>query len=193
MVEERPVEPGQQELIDRSIAGDARAFEMLVEPMRQKVVRVIATMMSNPDDAADVYQEVLIKMWTRLSTYAGKGGIESWAYAIAMNTAIKRRQQRTNFWRLHREMDDTIAETVADPGAGVMPLDRALGVETSDAIAEALDRLSPKHKAILVLREVEGLSYEEIAATLDINMGTVMSRLHNARKQLKKHMEHLMP
>ena len=185
--------PGEQELIQRCLSGDSAAFEQLIEPMRGRIFRLICFMMSSEDDAADVYQEVLLKTWLHLDQFRQKSSFASWMYSIAVNTTIKRRKQRTRMRSQYLETDDETVTAIEDASPVVNPGEMADRLECINQLHRAVERLSPMHRAVIVLREVEDLSYDEIAEELDISIGTVMSRLHNARKKLRNLLEEDTP
>jgi RNA polymerase sigma-70 factor (ECF subfamily) len=184
-VKEAEVPPGEQELIQRCLSGDSAAFAQLVEPMRGRIFRLICVMMSNEEDASDVYQEVLLKTWLHLDQFRQKSSFTSWMYSIAVNTTIKRRKQRTRLRSRHLETDDEVMTAIEDGSPVAHPGEMADRHERIEQLHTAVEGLSPMHRAVIVLREVEDLSYEEIAEDLGISIGTVMSRLHNARKKLR--------
>lgn len=178
-------EESDSDLVARSREGDLQAFDALVTRHRQRVYAVVLGIVRHEEDAYDVAQEVFIRCWKALPRYKPEAAFTTWLLRIATNAAIDflRRTQR------HPERLDI--ETL--DRAGFLKLENqrhpAENMEADDLgqrIAHAMDSLSPAHRAVVLLREVEGLSYEEIAAAVGCSLGTVMSRLFHARKILRK-------
>jgi RNA polymerase sigma-70 factor (ECF subfamily) len=187
------VEETDVNLVKRARNGDRAAFHLLVERYQRKVYGVCYGMVRNRDDAMDLSQETFIKVYRNLDRFEGSSAFYTWVYRIACNVCIDwlRRAKRTRTV----DYDDAIAR---DEGGdeGMMP--NRLGItpakilarrELGDKIQDALQTLSPIHREVILLREVQGLSYQEIADTLDISIGTVMSRLHHARKNMQRALE----
>ena len=174
------------ELIRRCIAGDAAAFEPLVEKYRQRVWRLAYQVLHDREEAWDVAQEALVRAFHSLSTFRGQSAFYTWLFRITVNVATDRHRQRGAQARAFgpdRMTEEEWARTMRDPGGG--PDQAAARAEQRERIRRALDALPPKARTIIMLSDVEGLSYREIAEVLNCPIGTVMSRLHNARKRLK--------
>jgi len=174
-------------LIDRALRGDGSAHATLFEKYREKIFRTVFGYVHDKDDALDVTQEAFIKAFRSLSSFERESGFYTWLTRIAINLAIdlRRKKARKKAIPLEEFMDPAVKPTghgslAPDPTRG--PLDK----ELRERYLEALDTLSEKHKTVFVLHTVEGLAYKEIAATLEISIGTVMSRLHYARKHLQE-------
>lgn len=182
----------ERQLVRRAKRGDEKAFRTLMERYRRKVYSIAYGMVHNPEAAYDISQEVFIKVYRYLGSFQGSSSFYTWLYRISVNLSIDwlRKQGRRDLV----DFDDTLLRREPD-GAEAMvvptlqdsdPL-KALGrKELRDQIARAFESLSEKHRAVLLLREVEGLSYDEIARALKIHKGTVMSRLHHARRNLQR-------
>jgi RNA polymerase sigma-70 factor (ECF subfamily) len=181
-------------LVQRAKAGDEDAFGELVMMHHARVYAVVYRMVSQADDAQELTQQTWIKAWKRLATYKQEAKFFTWLYRIAVNTAMDHLRQRKR--RQEVELNDALT---INPEAGsecrlatsATP-DRDLEQdEIRKAFREALDALSPEHKAALILREVEGLSYKQIAEATKCRIGTVMSRIYYARRaiqdRLKEH------
>jgi len=187
--EERKVE--DQELVQRAQAGDHRAFRVLVERYQRKVYTVAYGIVRNPDAAMDVVQDAFVKVHKHLGSFQGNSSFYTWLYRIVVNLCIdkKRRAARAS----EVDYDDTLAHgdgftdgpTLASTGFD-SPHKAAQRKELVEHMDKALDTLSDDHREILMLREVDGLSYEELSETLGIAKGTVMSRLFHARKNFQK-------
>ena len=181
-----PSEIDERALIQRCIAGDATAFEPLVEKYRQRVWRLAYQVLHDREEAWDVAQEAFVRAFHSLPTFRGQSAFYTWLFRITVNVATDRHRQRGAQARAfgpERVSEEEWARTTPDPGGG--PEQQAARKEQRERIRSALDALPPKARTIIMLSDVEGLSYREIAEVLNCPIGTVMSRLHNARKRLK--------
>ncbi|MNK42859.1 ECF RNA polymerase sigma-E factor [compost metagenome] len=169
--------PEQLELLRRAQAGDKAAFERLISPHMNRFYGLAYQMMGNAEDAADVTQDAMIKAYRALGSYRGDSEIFAWIARIIRNTALDELKRAV---RKHEDPVDVIPETP------VHTLERrAEESELQQLMGEAIDGLSTKLRDPLVMYDIEGYSYEEIAGILDINIGTVKSRLNRARESLK--------
>ena len=169
-------------LVTKAQDGDRNAYSELVRTHSQGVLNVVYRMCGNRDLAEDAAQEAFIQAWLRLSSYRQKASFRGWLYRIAVNAAIDmlRKEKRI----LPNAIEDiNLSDSSPSPEAML-----AKG-ERSELVRDAVIKLPNASRAVLVLREYEGLSYQEIAEALDIPMGTVMSRLSYARKLLKEKLE----
>lgn len=174
-------------LIERCRAGDLAAFEPLVEKYRQRVYRLAYNVLRDPDEAWDVAQDAFIRAYQALSSFRGDSAFYTWLFRIVMNVARDRARQHAARGRAfgterveEADWDRALTDT------GTAPDTHAAEVEERERINRALATLSEPHRAIIMLSDLEGLSYREIAEVLNIPMGTVMSRLHNARRRLRE-------
>jgi RNA polymerase sigma-70 factor (ECF subfamily) len=178
-------------LLKRARNGDRDAFAVLMDRYQRKVFGLCYGMVRNHDDAMDMVQETFVKVYKNLERFEGNSSFYTWTYRIASNVCIDflRKQKR----RRALDYDDGIGrdENVDDPGnllpskLGINPARVHARKELLGRIEDAMATLSPIHRQIVVLREVEGLSYQEIADTTEVSIGTVMSRLHHACKNLQ--------
>jgi RNA polymerase sigma-70 factor (ECF subfamily) len=176
----------ERDLIDRCIAGDTSAFEPLVERYRQRVWRLAYQILRDREDAWDCAQEAFVRAFHSLPSFRGQSAFYTWLFRITVNVATDRQRARgaqARAFGAERVPEEEWGRTTADPGGG--PDKVAVQAEQRERIRQALDALPPKARAIIMLSDVEGLSYREIAEVLRCPIGTVMSRLHNARKRLK--------
>ncbi|MBI2807807.1 MAG: sigma-70 family RNA polymerase sigma factor [Planctomycetes bacterium] len=160
------------DLIERALAGDSHAQEGLYDQFAAKVHR-LAVRMVGASDAADVTQQTFVKMFRGLPAFQGNASFSTWLYRIAVNECLQHRR------RERRPVHELPAEF---PDRSVEPSRR---VEQADLLQHALGNLDEKLRAIFLLREVEGLSYEEIAEVLEIPTGTVGSQLNRARGEMR--------
>ena len=175
-------EVSEAELVIRAQGGDRNAFSDLVCIHAQGVLNVIFRMCGNAQVAEDAAQETFIRAWSHLGSFRADSSLRNWLYRIALNTAtdMLRREKRT----LPGDVDDF---QLVDPQFG--PEGIYLQVEQTELVQAAIQSLPDASRAVLVLKEYEGLSYREIADALDIPIGTVMSRLNYARRVLKEKLE----
>lgn len=178
-------------LVERAARGDSIAFSELVTRHYRRTVRVAFGLMKNRQDAEDVVQEAFARVHKRLGTFAGDSSFYSWLYRIVVNQSIdalrrKRREKRV-------ELDSEDARAAEREGVQLWPRfeasdpgESAQRHELGAKLQRAFDGLPEIHQAVILLRELEGLTYEEIAQTLGIRKGTVMSRLFHARKAMQR-------
>jgi RNA polymerase sigma-70 factor (ECF subfamily) len=171
--------PGEIEhnLVTRAQQGDREAFSELVRCHREGVINVVYRMCGDAGLAEDAAQEAFIRAWQHLASYQPRSPFRNWVYRIAANVAL-------DVLRREKETVDVDAVPVAAPSPG--PEAALIEKERAERIRQAVLALPPASRAVLVLREYEGLSYQEIANTLDIPMGTVMSRLSYARNRIRE-------
>ncbi|MCQ4725160.1 sigma-70 family RNA polymerase sigma factor [Anaerotignum faecicola] len=175
-------------LIKKAQSGDSAAFGELIIRHERFVYNVVYRMLPNKEDAEDISQEVFLKVYKYLGKFDGKASFSTWVYKIAVNTCIdeirKRKGKETLSINAEADGDDGVySREYADSGMNVE--EEVLSKEGLSEIKRAIDKLSEEHKTIITLRDIEGLSYTEIAEITDCSMGTVKSRLARARKILK--------
>lgn len=176
-------------LIKRAQSGDIAAFEALIEAYEQKVFHIAYRMAGNLDDAADMAQEILLKIFRNVGKFKGESKFSTWVYRVATNTCLDelKKAKRKATYSLDEEFETgegQLGVEVADTAP--TPEQRVEGQEIRDAITEAISRLSEEHRQIIILRDINGLTYEEVADILDCSLGTVKSRISRAREQLRK-------
>lgn len=173
-------------VIERIRAGDVNAYEALVAAYEKNVYNLALRMTGNPADAEDMAQEAFLKAYRSLSEFRGDSKFSVWLYRIVSNVCLDflRRQKRRQAYSLSVE-DDEGEETQLDiPDTAQSPEDLLERKLTREAVHQGLALLPPDQRQILLLREIQGLSYEEIADVLGIEVGTVKSRIFRARKKL---------
>ncbi|HXV28533.1 MAG TPA: sigma-70 family RNA polymerase sigma factor [bacterium] len=178
-------------LVRQAKTGDKSAFGKLVDRYYEMVYAVAFGVLHHREAAKDAAQEVFLKAYRELIRFEGKSKFKTWLYRVAVNTALDEVRKRKPVQSL--DATDKASEEdvppVIIPDRAPGPRDRAAQRELRQLLDEAIEQLSPDHRAVLVLREWQELSYEEIAETLGIEMGTVMSRIHYARKRLGEILE----
>src|SRR5262245_15246374 len=170
----------ERALIQRCIAGDVSAFEPLVERYRQRVWRLAYQILRDREDAWDCAQEAFVRAFHSLASFRGQSAFYTWLFRITVNVATDRQRARgaqARAFGAERVSEEERGRTTPDPRGG--PDKVAAQAEQRQRIRQALDALPPKARAIIMLSDVEGLSYREIAEVLRCPIGTVMSRLHN--------------
>ena len=178
-------------LIRRAQRGDADAFEQLLLEHQKNVYNLCYRMAGNPDDAMDLSQETFLRAWRCLDQYQFASAFSTWLYRLCSNICIDflRRRRRQQTVPLTFEDADGEEQTYAVPDAQPLPEERVELKLTRETLAAAMAQLLPEHRAVLQLRVVNEMSYEQIADVLDIQIGPVKSRLSRARNQLKKILE----
>ena len=189
------MDPTDAELVVRGRSGDRTALQMLAERYQRRVLGVVIGMVRNPEDAREVVQETFVRAFRNLGGFKGDSSFYTWLYRIAVNLAID--LQRRESKRSSIEFDETQPPgqaTLAMGGktSGEDPFQAVQNRELGGKIFEAIDDLTPDHRAVILLREIDGLSYEEISQVLQCSLGTVMSRLHYARKKLQAKLKELL-
>ena len=176
------------DLINRFKNGDTSAFGEIVLKYQDKVYNLCRHMLGNVADAEDAAQDVFLKAYQALPKFQPEASLYTWLYRIATNTCIDRRKKPI-FESLFGDSGE--GERLVHDRASDAPSPEKLyqSKQTGQALKEGLGRLSPKLQAIIILKEIEELSYEEIADTLEISMGTVKSRIARARDELQKLMQ----
>jgi RNA polymerase sigma-70 factor (ECF subfamily) len=177
------------QLVARAQAGDTQAFNELVTRYRNRAFAMIYNMVRNEQDAWDLAQEGFFKAWKSINRFRGQSSFFTWLYRIMMNVTID--HARRKHIESGTEFDDARGLQSIAPGAvttpkGEMePAARLSDQEIRSMIDAAIERLSPEHRQAIVLREIDGLDYQEIADVVGCSLGTVMSRLFYARKKLQ--------
>jgi RNA polymerase sigma-70 factor, ECF subfamily len=184
-------------LIARAKAGDAAAFDTLVLRYQKRFYNLAYRMLSNVDDALEVAQDAFFQMYKNLHRFEARARFSTWGTRIVINLCLNlRKKHRRRNVQAHVSLEDSgpdpsgrpLSERLPDGAAG--PDEQLQSTELSRALHAGLDRLSDIHREILVLRDIQGQSYQEIAEALELNEGTVKSRLARARNALKDHVKH---
>lgn len=182
-------EASDRELVERCQRGLLDAYEPLVNRYRDKVYALAYSMLRNEDDAADIAQEAFVRAWQAIGRFKKNASFYTWLYRITANLCIdfvRKRDRRPTVLFEEAVDPDADADLHVPPSNKQMPTDEAQRKELREQIDVALLELSPEHRTVILLREYEGLEYAEIAKVVGCSIGTVMSRLHYARKNLYK-------
>ncbi|MHC4641664.1 MAG: sigma-70 family RNA polymerase sigma factor [Planctomycetota bacterium] len=187
-------------LVERCRQGDSAAMERLILKYQNRIYNVILRMCRNTDDAAELTQETFVKIIKKIGEFEGRSNFYTWAFRIAVNLTLNFRQRssRLNLKSLEiedvdrsrqtrRQLKDLLTDdSCPDPATMVQ------NKELCDIVMQSLMQLDEAHRAVVVLRDIEGMNYARIAEVLDIELGTVKSRLSRARSNLRKIMEAIL-
>lgn len=177
-------------LVRQAQSGDYRSFDQLVTRHRGKIYAMIMNMVKNDADAWDLTQDAFIKAWKALPKFENRAKFSTWMFRISHNVVYDWKRKKKiesegelddNLFSAER-IDPSAKTTPSMPGTPDQEIEKA---ELRKKIDNALERLSDKHREVILFREIQGLDYKEIAEVLDCSIGTVMSRLFNARKKLQ--------
>jgi RNA polymerase sigma-70 factor, ECF subfamily len=181
-------------LVQECRAGQTEAFGTLVARYQERLYPTILRLIGSAEDAEDILQDTFVRAFEKLDQFHGESSFYTWIYRIAVNLALSgyRRRRLRSPLRLRHERqpvlrDDPPDESLeADP---TLPLERA---EREKIVEDALNKLGPEHRAVVVLKDFDGHRYEEISAILNVPVGTVRSRLHRARCELRERLRSLV-
>ena len=188
MSEKEKAHPPDEDLVRGALAGDEGAFRDLMERYKRRAYGVARGIVGDPDEAQDVVQDAFVKAYYRLKDFRFGSNFFTWFYRLLVNQAIDRWRKTSRSPTVPFDEAWVSGET-SDPEAMVYPKtpeELAENRQLSEGLTRAIAALPEYHRTVILLREVEGLSYEEIARILDCSVGTVMSRLHYARAKLKE-------
>jgi RNA polymerase sigma-70 factor, ECF subfamily len=189
---------GEAALVEELKAGSERAFTQLIAQYHQPIYSVIARSLQDPADASDITQEVFIKVFRNIRSFHGDASLRTWIYRIALHEASNQRR----WWSRHKRQEITmetpcgrhesdlegeplsLGSTLADEHDS--PFDHAAQAEIRERVEAALRELPEAFRTVVILREIEGFAYEEIAEILAVNLGTVKSRLTRGRAALRQ-------
>jgi RNA polymerase sigma-70 factor (ECF subfamily) len=177
------------ELIEETLAGKSVAFGELVSRYQDRLYNTIVHVTGSVEDARDVVQDAFVQAFVKLETFQRSSAFYTWLYRIAFNTAISRRRRHKPSLSVEQRREITGDEPMAVVEA---PEGRMEQQERVSQVRKALATLSEDHRSILVLREIEGCDYDTIAQMLDLPIGTVRSRLHRARMQLREQLKEVV-
>lgn len=176
----------EEELIELALEGNGGSFEVLVRRYQDRLYTAMISVVGSTEEAEDVVQEAFIQAYLKLDTFQRNSRFFTWLYRIAFNFALARRRKRKGLVSLDEHRENVGQEPTACTEGPEIRMRRSEDVQL---VHRALALLTEDHRAILVLREMEDMSYEDIADVLDISIGTVRSRLNRARFALKAQLE----
>lgn len=190
-----PVHSGEAQFIERLKQGEAAAFDHLVNERSGDIYALLLRLTSDPEEARDLTQETFLQAFRNVQQFRGDASVRTWLYRIAINLArnrwrwwMRRRRDVTESLDAERGERGELSDTLADPRQ-LSPEQTALAREREQLLRAALAKLRRPFREAVILRDVEGLSYEEVAAALGVNVGTVKSRLSRGRTELRRFLE----
>jgi len=175
-------------LVESVLSGNIAAFDVLVHKYKQRIFAIIYNMTSNREDAADLTQDSFIKAFRSLDKFKGRSQFFTWLYRIAVNGTLShlKRNKYRRYFSFENLNEEGIGPELAEAFSSKVRTERPVLLnELQEKLNEALQSLSPKHRTVVVLFEIEGLSHEEISEVLGSSVGTVRSRLHYAKRELQ--------
>lgn len=184
--------PEEDALVTALCQGVEEAYEILIQRYQQPVYNLVCRLLNDPSDACDIVQEVFLKVFRNIGSFRGNSSLKTWIYRIAVNEAYNHRR----WFSRHQRHEVALGAEEGMPGyvdsladSGRTPFDQAADRETRALVEAALEKLNAKFRAAVILRDIEDLSYEEIATVLDVSLGTVKSRILRGREALRKILE----
>jgi RNA polymerase sigma-70 factor (ECF subfamily) len=176
------------DVVKRVQAGDVAAFDVLIRKYRERVFGIVYNLTSNREDTADLVQDSFIKAFQSINRFQGQSSFFTWLYKIAVNTTLShlRKNKLRTFFSLEKVQEDGASAEILNQLTDTTGADRdAYLRELQEKLNEALQKLSIKHRTVITLFEIDGLSHAEIAEVMDCSEGTVRSRLHYAKQFLQ--------
>ncbi len=177
-----PVVSDDAQLIDRTLRGQTEAFGQLVLKYQDRLFNTVFHVVGHAEDARDIVQEAMVQAFLKLDTFQRHSAFYTWLYRIAFNVAITQRRKRRPTVSIDQARETSHMEPVDCREGPAEAVDRK---EQRAQVRRAIGQLAEEHRAVLVLREIDGCCYETIAEILDLPIGTVRSRLHRARLELR--------
>ncbi len=189
-VESTTFETFDEQLVEALRDGSEDAYETLIQRFQHPVYNLICRLLDDASEAPDVMQEVFLKVFRKIGSFRGQSSLKTWLYRIAVNEAYNQRR----FFSRHRKQEVGLERTDEEgvsyreilPDQCRSPFEIVAGLETQELVAEALKAINPSFRAAVVLRDIEEMSYEEVAEVLQVNLGTVKSRILRGREALAK-------
>jgi RNA polymerase sigma-70 factor (ECF subfamily) len=188
-------DPPDSELVLKSQQGDVRAFDELVERYHDRIYGLAYNMLSNREDAEDLTQEIFVKAFEALPRFKGKSLFYTWLYRIAINKTINYRKKRNRNRALSLDQFDQEIKSddiYQDLTAKGSPLRNINLTELQERLNASLQKLSDKHRTVMIMHDMQGIPHEEIAKVVGASTGTVRSRLFYARKQMQMELSEFM-
>ncbi len=174
------------QLIDQALGGQSEAFGQLVLKYQDRLFNTVFHVVGHAEDARDIVQEALVQAFLKLESFRRESAFYTWLYRIAFNVAMSQRRRRRPAVSMDRLRETAHMEPLDDEDDPAESLERK---ERCGQVRRAIGRLPEEYRAVLVLREIDGCCYETIAEVLDLPVGTVRSRLHRARLQLREQLK----
>ena len=182
---------GDMAIVERVQAGDVRAFDQLVRKYRKQLFSVAYNLTSNREDAYDLTQEAFVKAFRSINSFKGNSAFFTWLYRIAINSTLNflKRNRFRNFFSFENIQENATSQEIVRALVARSKTEKIVLLnELQEKLNEALQKLSHRHKTVLVLFEIEGLSHQEISEIVGCSIGTVRSRLHYAKQQMQAYL-----
>jgi RNA polymerase sigma-70 factor, ECF subfamily len=183
------VSADDKRLIAECLQGNTEAFGELVRRYQERLYHSVYRLLENAEDAQDVVQEAFLNAYQSLEGFKGDSRFFTWLYRIAVNTAISHKRKHRTKARMEMQKNGEHMLDPLDPSEASRPEHALEQAEQQRHVRQALSRLSPEHRAVLVMKEIEGQRYEQMAEILHVPIGTIRSRLHRARLELRELLE----
>jgi RNA polymerase sigma-70 factor (ECF subfamily) len=177
------------QLIDEALAGQSASFGTLVTRYQDRLYNTLVHVLGSAEDARDIAQDAFVQAFVKLDTFQRSSAFYTWLYRIAFNLAISHQRRKRPCQSIDHHRELTGDEPVSSDHLPEQPLELE---ERARQVRAALDGLAEEFRTVIVLRELEDLDYQQIAAILDVPVGTVRSRLHRARQQLKEQLKEVV-
>ena len=175
---------GDELLLRRACKGDVQAFEELMQSHESRIYAIALRMMGNREDAQDCAQEAMVRIYRAMGSFKGQSALATWIYRITMNTCLDELRRRKA--RKITSLDSLVDTGWSPTDTGDTPEEHGLRVEKQNALNQAIQSLPDDMRAAIILRDVKGYSYDEIASILDANVGTIKSRISRGREKLRE-------
>lgn len=175
---------GDELLLRRACKGDVQAFEELMQSHESRIYAIALRMMGNREDAQDCAQEAMVRIYRAMGSFKGQSALATWIYRITMNTCLDELRRRKA--RKGTSLDSLVDNGWSPTDTGDTPEEHGLRVEKQNALNQAIQSLPDDMRAAIILRDVKGYSYDEIASILDANVGTIKSRISRGREKLRE-------
>ena len=182
--------PDDPRLIADCLAGNTDAYGDLVVRYQDRLFNSVLRLVDNGEDARDVVQEAFLHAYQSLHSFKGDSLFFTWLYRIAINTAISMKRKQRHVLRIQPAVEGSSSLEPLDPSESNRPGHAMEMAEDERRVHEALAKLSPEHRAVLVMKDMEEMMYEDMAEVLEVPIGTIRSRLHRARTELREILIH---
>ena len=178
------MESFEKDLIARAADGDASAFNQLMEMHERRMYAVALRMCANREDAQDCLQEAMLRVFRAIGSFKGQSTFSTWLYRITMNTCLDELRRKKN--KQSSSLDNLLDQGWAPTDTGTSPEKHAMMRELRGHLAKSIQELPEDMRAAIVLRDIQGFAYDEIASMLDTNVGTIKSRISRGREKLRE-------
>ena len=179
----------ERKLIARASGGDASAFNALMEAHERRMYAVALRMCGNREDAQDCLQEAMLRIYKSIGSFKGQSSFATWAYRITMNTCLDELRKKKN--KQNTSLDSLLEVGWSPTDGSNAPEKHAIQAEVRKSLHAAIQDLPEDMRSAIVLRDIQGLAYDEIAEALDVNVGTIKSRISRGREKLREKLKNI--